>query len=113
MCLFWFAGLWRDESDSRYVICTREPHADLSHIHNRMPLILAPDEIEPWLAPETSREWIPHGVAEGSLRSCPAVGTPGPETPDCIKPLAGALEQTQLWQAWLTTSLRRPSLECR
>jgi putative SOS response-associated peptidase YedK len=98
--LFWFAELWSDEDDYRYVICTREPHAALSCIHNRMPLILAQDEIEPWLAPETSREWIPNGVPEGSLRSYHvggAIGTPGVETPDCIKPLEGALEQAQLW----------------
>lgn len=99
--LFWFAGLWSDEQEEgRYVICTREPTADLSRIHNRMPLILAPDEIEPWLAPETSREWIPTGVPDGSLRSYRvggAVGTPGFETPDCIKPLEGALEQVELW----------------
>src|ERR1043166_147948 len=78
--LFWFAGLWRGENDSRYVICTREPIADVRGIHNRMPLILAPDEIEPWLAPETSREWTPHGVPEGSMRTYrvgAAVGTPG------------------------------------
>jgi putative SOS response-associated peptidase YedK len=65
-----------------------------------MPLILAPEEIEPWLAPETPREWIPHGVPEGSLRNYrvgAAVGTPGLETPDCIKPLEGAVEQAQLW----------------
>jgi putative SOS response-associated peptidase YedK len=98
--LFWFAGLWSDEDDGRYVICTREPISDVRGIHNRMPLILTPDEIEPWLAPETSREWVPNGVPEGSLRSYRvggAVGTPGLETPDCIKPLVGALEQAQLW----------------
>jgi len=76
--LFWFAGLWSEESETeasaegRYVILTREPTADLSRIHNRMPLILAQDKIEPWLAPETSREWVPQGVPEGSLRSYPA-----------------------------------------
>ena len=98
--LFWFAGLWSDEADGRYVICTREPIADVRTIHNRMPLILAPQEIEPWLAPETSREWIPNGIPEGALRSYrvgQAVGTPGLETPDCIRPLAGAMEQAELW----------------
>jgi putative SOS response-associated peptidase YedK len=106
--LFWFAGLWSDElptrpdapGEGRYVILTRDPTPDLSRIHNRMPLILNQDEIEPWLAPETSHEWIPNGVPEGSLHSYRvgvAVGTPGLETPDCIKPLVGALEQVELW----------------
>jgi putative SOS response-associated peptidase YedK len=98
--LFWFVGLWSDKDDGRYVICTREPHAALSTIHNRMPLILASDEIEPWLVPETSWERIPNGMPEGSLHSyrvVAALGTPGLEIPECIKPLVGAMEQAQLW----------------
>lgn len=112
--LFWFAGLFEDEISAKpgpvpatphgpaeaYVILTREPTADVRSIHNRMPLILRAEEIEAWLAPETSREWVPHGLPEGSLRSYrvgSAVGTPGLETPECIVPLSGALEQGELW----------------
>ena len=106
--LFWFAGLWADDvssqaggsAEARYVICTREPNADVAGIHNRMPLILPRDQIDRWLAPDTSREWVPEGLPEGSLRTYrvgDAVGKPGFETPDCIKPLEGALEQGTLF----------------
>ena len=112
---FWFAGLWNEESASskqsnfvgdrasaeeRYVILTREANADVRRVHTRMPIILAPDEIEPWLSADTPRAWTPNGVPEGALRSYrvgSAVSTPGLETPECIAPLVGAPEQTELW----------------
>lgn len=106
--LFWFAGLWDDSAPStddapaqeRFVILTREANSDVQRLHDRMPLILTHDEIEAWLSPETSREWVPNGVAEGTLRSyrvSSAVSTPGFETPDCIEPLKDVLEQAELW----------------
>jgi putative SOS response-associated peptidase YedK len=116
--LFWFAGLFEEDDAARddmvdrselrastectheYVILTREPTSDLRSIHNRMPLILRTEEIESWLALETSREWVPEGLREGSLRCYrvgSAVGTPGFETPECIAPLVGAMEQGELW----------------
>lgn len=107
--LFWFAGLWDEDSapgsdgapaHQRFVILTREANSDVQRLHDRMPLILTTDEVEAWLSPETSREWVPTGVGEGSLRSyrvSSVVSTPGFETPECIQPLKGVLEQAELW----------------
>jgi len=114
--LFWFAGIWNEEQsalkqsnfsgqtdaalEERYVILTREANADVRRLHTRMPVILAPDELDPWLSADTPREWVPRGVEEGALRSfrvSSAVSTPGLEMPDCITPLVGAPEQTELW----------------
>lgn len=47
-----------------------------------------------------SRDWIPSGVPTGALRSyrvSSAVSTPGLETPECIAPLVGVPEQSELW----------------
>jgi putative SOS response-associated peptidase YedK len=114
--LFWFAGLWNEEvpsskqsnfakqtdtaAEERFVILTRDANADVRRIHNRMPLILSPDEIETWLSVETPRNWVPNGVAEGELRNYrvgSAVSTPGLETPECVTPLVGVPEQSELW----------------
>lgn len=106
--LFWFAGLWEEHPvpgddapiKERFVILTRAANNDVQRLHDRMPLILTSGEIEAWLSPETSREWVPNGIGEGTLRSyrvSSAVSTPGYETPECIEPLKGVLEQTELW----------------
>ncbi len=56
--LFAFAGLWstwrspEGEDITSYTIMTTEPNALLATIHNRMPVILARDDHERWLANE-------------------------------------------------------------
>ena len=54
--LFAFAGLWstwrspEGEDITSYTIMTTEPNALTAEIHNRMPVILARDDLERWLA---------------------------------------------------------------
>ncbi len=102
---FWFAGLWQPSAEptraagSEFVILTRAATADVALLHNRMPLILRPDEIEPWLL-ASPIEWIPDGITEGSLRAYPVsslVSRPGLETPDCIVPFAPEASQSELF----------------
>lgn len=65
-----FAGLmavWRTPDDQRLVSCavlTRPAAPGLAHIHERMPVVLAPEAYAPWLAPETSVEELNRLVSE-------------------------------------------------
>jgi putative SOS response-associated peptidase YedK len=57
-----FAGLWetwqRPDLDARYTftILTTEANADVRSVHDRMPLVIAPDERDTWLARTSSPE---------------------------------------------------------
>jgi putative SOS response-associated peptidase YedK len=111
---FWFAGVWQPQKTSRehqtatvptivadgeFVILTREANSDVSHLHTRMPVILAIGEIDRWLAP-TVVEWIPEGVPAGALRSYPVsslVSNPGLESPQCIAPFFPDATQVELF----------------
>src|SRR5436190_7443428 len=52
---FWFAGLWQPVKEqpssaaNEFAILTRAANVDVAPLHNRMPLILRPAEIEKWL----------------------------------------------------------------
>lgn len=74
MPLFAFAGLWErwdKATDGKPVesctIVTTDANALLRPIHERMPVILAPEDYARWLAPETTR-----AEAEALLRTYPA-----------------------------------------
>ncbi len=61
--IFAFGGLWDywrpDEGAEGLVSCTiltTEPNALLEPIHDRMPVIVAPDDYDAWLAPTTAME---------------------------------------------------------
>ena len=59
----WLAGLYRIEEfrDLKYPVfsvLTREPTAELSRIHDRMPLILPSNAIDDWIRPDTKAEEI-------------------------------------------------------
>ncbi|MBX4201355.1 SOS response-associated peptidase [Candidatus Saccharibacteria bacterium] len=63
--LFSFAGIWNSWKDvegmefKTYSIITTSPNKEMSGIHNRMPVILHPDEEASWLDPaKTSREEV-------------------------------------------------------
>ncbi len=63
--LFSFAGIWDSWLDSEgqqhktYSIVTTEPNREMSKIHNRMPVILTPEEESAWLDPaKQTRESI-------------------------------------------------------
>ena len=48
--LLFMAGLYRDGSEGReFVIITKNPYGDVTEIHDRMPVILHTDKLEPWL----------------------------------------------------------------
>jgi len=56
-----FAGLYQtkkyqEKEESFYVILTVLPSKETAWIHNRMPAILTPNQIDTWLNPETSVE---------------------------------------------------------
>ena len=52
----WLAGLYKFENRNGimmpvFTILTREPAEDIRFIHNRMPVILSPDDVEEWVTP--------------------------------------------------------------
>jgi putative SOS response-associated peptidase YedK len=58
---FAFAGLWDqwgDEKLKTFTILTTQPNAFMAEVHNRMPVMLAPDSWSSWLGetPATSTE---------------------------------------------------------
>jgi putative SOS response-associated peptidase YedK len=48
---YWKRG---DQSIASYTILTTQPNELMAAIHNRMPVIIGAEEIDEWLAPETS-----------------------------------------------------------
>jgi putative SOS response-associated peptidase YedK len=98
---FAFAGLWEPPnprepgSEATCAIVTTDPNELLRPIHDRMPVILAPEDWDRWLDPETRRT----GALRALLRPCapeyltalrvgPAVNNATNETPDCAQPVA-------------------------
>ncbi len=56
--LFAFAGLWETwkdkvtgETKETYTVITTDPNEVMEPLHNRMPVLLAPNDYERWLAP--------------------------------------------------------------
>lgn len=97
---FGFAGLWEswEGADHSHVesctILTTEPNAVMEPIHNRMPVILAPDDYDTWLQPEEAdrRQLLGLlGPYEGnSLRATPIstwVNNPKHDDPRCVEPV--------------------------
>jgi putative SOS response-associated peptidase YedK len=50
--VFLLAGVWEND---RVSVVTTVPNADVSPIHTRMPLVLAPGESSVWLGPDFAR----------------------------------------------------------
>ncbi|PLX81838.1 MAG: hypothetical protein C0617_16005 [Desulfuromonas sp.] len=98
-----FAGLWERWEDpaspgsviESCTILTTGANASVSHLHERMPVILDPADYGPWLAPgpqevEILREML--GPFSGPLIAVPVAETvknPRNEGPDCLVPRAG------------------------
>ncbi len=99
--LFAFAGLWaswKSKAGKRLESCTiivTEANAAITTIHDRMPVILSPDDYKTWLEPKISD---PNRL-KPLLRPCPApwvhaypvsrmVGSPKNDRSECITPLA-------------------------
>jgi putative SOS response-associated peptidase YedK len=100
---FAFAGLWdvwhsADGSEVRScTIITTEPNAMMETIHNRMPVILAPEYYADWLTPgegdpiSLQRYLLPHD--SDAMQAFPvskAVNNPKYDSPDCVSPLTEA-----------------------
>jgi putative SOS response-associated peptidase YedK len=94
---FAFAGLWEvwhapDGSEiASCTIITTTPNELMAPIHNRMPVILAPDAYDPWLDPaeRSSKELAalltPYPAAEMTANPVGAtVNNPRNDSPDCI-----------------------------
>ena len=97
--LFAFAGLlaaWNSPAGDTLVstcILTTGPNAVMAAIHDRMPVILAPDQFDTWLDPDIDG-------FRGLMQPCdpdlmaahpvsPAINRGSVEGPECIKPLEG------------------------
>ena len=97
---FAFAGLWEiwhspygDELHSCCIVTTR-PNAVVEPIHNRMPVILSPDEYPLWLDPsertpqELGQLLDPYPAAEMAAHPVSSfVNSPRNNSPTCIQPV--------------------------
>lgn len=83
--LLFMAGLYRDvidENDSsrivrEFVILTKEATGEMSKIHDRMPVILRVEQIEPWLTGEMTPEDIEEMEFDVSVNPCDEGNTEG------------------------------------
>jgi putative SOS response-associated peptidase YedK len=95
---FAFAGLWdlwkdQDGSEIRsFTIITTDANEALKPIHERMPVILKPEDEELWLDPATEPEKLikmlapyPNDEVE-AYEITKLVNSPRNDTPDCIQP---------------------------
>jgi putative SOS response-associated peptidase YedK len=96
---FAFAGLWErwegagGEAVETCAILTTEPNGLLAPIHDRMPLILSPEEYDPWLDPSVrSPERLApllRPLPDGEMEAYPVgreVNNPANDDPACIRP---------------------------
>jgi putative SOS response-associated peptidase YedK len=96
-----FAGLcerWKPSADAdavdTYTILTTTPNELMASIHNRMPVILSPDDYRSWLDPGTDpREaaMLMRPCPDGELEAVPVgrlVNSPRNDVPECMAPLA-------------------------
>ena len=55
----WLCGLYRIEDGYPvFVVLTKEPTAELSKIHDRMPLMLPKERIDEWISPTSNPDEI-------------------------------------------------------
>ena len=48
--ILYMAGIWQPTTkENQFTILTTSPNASVSHVHDRMPLVLMPEEIIPWI----------------------------------------------------------------
>ncbi len=96
---FAFAGLWETWRDGEEIrsctIITTEANDLVGEIHNRMPVILPPEDYELWLDPEFEEKEALTSVLRpypsGGMEAYPVsrrVNSPSNNTPDCIESVA-------------------------
>ncbi len=95
---FYFAGLsehWRSsegEEIHSFTILTIEPNELMAELHNRMPVILRPDEASAWIDPQREAEALVHHLRPyeaDQMRAYPvsqAVGNVRHDYPQLIEP---------------------------
>ncbi len=86
--LFALAGLWKG-ADRTFTVLTTAANARVAPIHDRMPVIVAPDAIEGWLAAGP----LPGPVPADAMEAHPVsrrVNDPRREGPECAAPLTAA-----------------------
>ncbi len=106
--VFALAGLWetwlspQGERLESCTIITTEPNALIAPLHHRMAVILAPQDYDTWLNPETPLEACaallrPHSAADMcAYPVSPAVSNPNVDTPDLIAPYQPPRQATLL-----------------
>ena len=91
---FAFAGLWEPKSlaaEDTFTILTCEPNALCATIHDRMPVMLAPEDFAPWLSNPEERANLLKPYPADRMELWPvgkAVGSPkniGPELIETVK----------------------------
>jgi putative SOS response-associated peptidase YedK len=98
---FAFAGLWEawcspeDQTVLSCTIITTTPNTLVEKIHNRMPVVLAPEAYDLWLdpgeqSPERLNEWLrPYPASQMSAYAVSTVvNSPSNDVPDCIVPVS-------------------------
>ena len=106
---FYFAGLWRTsmipgkpgngsgsepERADTFVIMTTEPNRLMASIHNRMPVILAPEARDSWLDPSTREDLLLSRLRPfepDAMEAWPVgagVGLPANDSPACLERVA-------------------------
>ena len=89
--LFAFAGLWEDQ---RFAVITTEANRLIGAIHDRMPVIIAPEQYAGWLHGE---EGLLRPAPHGAVRCYPvsaAVNRASSESPALIAPLESAVQKS-------------------
>lgn len=98
---FAFAGLWemwQDPEGTRLQTCTiltTSPNELMAPIHNRMPVIIEPEDFGLWLEPGPNPEQALHLLRPfpaDKMAAYPvstAVNNPRNDTPECIQPMPG------------------------
>ena len=71
--LFYLAGIYRLEAGKPvFAVLTREPAANIAFIHNRMPVLLAPEAVGDWMNPGfTAQDLLAHSLLEVAYRAEP------------------------------------------
>ncbi len=101
-----FAGIWTTSSPPpgeaisaradppirSFAILTRDATADVAHVHDRMPVVLAPEHYALWLDPGADRAMLERilaapGPPVASRRVSTRVNKPEHDDADCLAPL--------------------------
>ena len=95
---FTFAGLWETWKDQQekeirtFTIITTEPNEILQPIHNRMPVIMKPEDEEAWLDPQADPKHLVKILTPYTEKEMEAyavsklVNSPKHDSLDCIEP---------------------------